>query len=144
MNNNILQEIINDLKYELEIFSYTNAGKSLLKDRKIMLSAEFQENPKTFPYITITQIQNDYKDSTTEKIETETNLSYEISIYDNNTNKINVTKSLCEIVNNKMTSYGFRRTFNNSIPNIANAQVYREILRFSGSYNSEINKINKF
>jgi len=144
MNNEILQQIINTISTSLEIYSYTAIGKALLKNRNPIVSAEYQPNQKQFPYITITQQDNSYKDSTMEKIETETNLVFEISIYDNKSNKINVTLTLGTIINEIMTNLGFRRNFNSPVPNIANAKVYRLVQRYNGSYNSEINKIYKF
>ncbi len=140
----IYQYVFDYIYNKIKFFQSTNEGKSLLKNRDVEISNEYQENPKSFPYITIIEFDNSYKDSVMEKEETETLLSYEISIYDNKTNKINVTNKLASLVNETMSELGFRRTIKTAIPNIADAKVYRQSIRFAGSYNSEVNKIYKF
>lgn len=100
----------------------------------------------SFPYISIEEKSNVEIANKREldSAETMSRVMYEINIYDNTTNKIQVCRGLASVVNDYMSVLaGLKRTSNQPIPNTANTQIYRVVQRFEGYINNDTGVIYK-
>lgn len=131
----IYPQILNKIKTVIDTFADSDSGKQLLNNRKPIISPEYQREPQSFPYVTIEEINNSNNPKTElDLYETNSDISYEICIYDTATNKINVCRTLAQKIDLPMQrEIGFRRAFMSAVPNILDATVYRIIIRYSGT-----------
>lgn len=110
----------------------SKAVKLNFKDAYV--SGEYIETPKSFPFVSISEVDNYiYKRSQTlDKIENHALVSFECNVYSNKTNgKKKEAKQIAAVVDEVMASIGFTRTFRNQVPNI-DRTVYRILMRWTG------------
>lgn len=106
--------------------------KANLTDAKV--TAEYpQGKTMTFPLVTIREISNDtYEDTVSSKGEVHSSVSFEINIYSNSRNKISDVKKIRNNVDNIMSgTYNMNRNISTEVPNYADINVYRWMLRYS-------------
>jgi len=139
----IFQQVFGTLRNAVNLFANSDIGKALLNNREVKVSASYQQETTTFPHITIEEKTNAYANSELDSREKFSSLMYEINIYDNSINKIAITRKLAQICNDALTNLGFKRIFNEPLPNIADATIYRIIQRFDGYIDNETGKVYK-
>lgn len=94
----------------------------------------YNPTPPSFPYIELYESTNSvsYDGIDSSHIENRVYVSYEINVYSNKTSgKKAECKAVSSLVDEAMTRLGFTRESKAAIPNIADATIYRELLRYS-------------
>lgn len=118
---------------ENDVFDY--AAKILrAKFAGIQVFGEYVDAPAKFPAVTIVEADNRVVEQMrTLKIENAARVMYECNIYSNKASgKKSEAKSIANTLNNAFEAKGFTRTFREQIPNIANASIYRIVIRYQG------------
>lgn len=141
--------IFSNLKIAVSDYAKTDIGKNVLGNRIPNVSEIYSDSVTQFPSITVEEKSNTAlsKNREIDSSETLSKLMYEINIYDNLkndlTNKVQVCYELAKVVNDYFMSITiqnmrFVRIMCEPIPNTANAEIYRILLRFENK-NKNIN-----
>lgn len=99
----------------------------------VFMVGEYVQAPSSFPCVSFVEVYNSVnKDSSTnEEIENHAIITYEANVY---SNKIRGKKAQCRdilrVIDDKMSKLGFTRNFSQSVPNIADATIYRMYARY--------------
>lgn len=140
----IYPQIYQELDTHIADYLKSEKCANVLKKKKVKLQPEFNANTTVFPYITIGEKGNTYADSELDNHELHSSLVFDINIYDNTKNKMEICSKLSLVVNDYMANkMGLRRTFNEPMPNLADATIYRITQRYEGFINNETGKITK-
>lgn len=110
----------------------SKAVKAEFKDASV--SGEYIESPKTFPFVSISEVDNYVyrRSQSLDNIENHALISFECNVYSNKINaKKKEAKQIASIIDSKMGSMGFTRTFRSQVPNI-DRTIYRIVMRWSG------------
>lgn len=117
---------------ESEIFDIVS--KSVReKYPKIYMTGEYIATPPSFPCVSLVEIDNQMYQKTQDsgRIENHVELLYEVNVYSNKTSgKKSECKAIIALMDYKMQSLGFTRTFLNPIPNENDTTIYRMIARY--------------
>lgn len=87
----------------------------------------------TFPAVSVEEITNTthLRSLTLSNVEELANIVYEFNIYTAGADKKTKGKEIRKSIDDAMFGMGFRRTFCEPIPNLANGNIFRYLVRYS-------------
>jgi len=96
------------------------------------VTTSFQSKPKSFPKIVVTENGNTtHSDTVDSSGEKHSELGFEINIFTKGNKKMSDAKVLRNQVDDIMSAlYGMGRNFADEIPNYADTNIYRYVLRY--------------
>lgn len=140
----IFPQIFKEIKEKLTAFEESEVGASLLGENRIKVSNTYLYSSQKFPCVTIEEQDNSNADGETDFTEKHSSLMYEINIYDNSKNMLEVCRRIARTIDEYMSvRMGFRRTIGEPFPNTADSTVYRYLLRYEGYIDTETGNISK-
>jgi len=129
----VFEQIFNQLYTDITAYANTITGKAILSNMIPKVKTSYQEATTEFPYITIEEKENRFSSAETDSYEKFSYISYEINFYDNSVNKIKVCRALAGICDESLSkSIGLKRTFQQSVPNVLDGNIYRIIQKRDG------------
>jgi len=128
----IFQYVLDTLENNVNDYADSPQGKLALNNRTVKVEPSYQASATVFPHITIEEKTNAFANSELDCREKFSTIMYEVNIYDNSVNKIFVARTLSKVCNDTLTRLGFKRIYNEPIPNTADATIYRIVQRFDG------------
>ena len=124
-----MNDIESDIFTEIATKLRSEVGAS-----NIYITGEYNPTPPKFPAVYFHESDNfnaGYDGCNTEVV---TAVTYEAEVYSNLLNgKKSECKKLMKIIDQRMTSLGFRRTMLQTVPNMSDATIYRMIARYVAS-----------
>lgn len=98
----------------------------------IDVAGTYVQAPSTFPHVSIVESDNRVFDRMrTTTIENAASVMYEANIYSNKVSgKKQEAKAIANAMDAAFESIGFTRTLRNTIPNLADATIYRIVCRY--------------
>lgn len=99
----------------------------------VFVTGEYLPAPAKFPCVSIEEKENATyrRTQSTGHMENHALVGYEINIYSNKTTgKKSQVKAIAELVDDVMLSLGFDRSMMTTVPNYADATIYRMTLRY--------------
>ena len=120
---------------EIEIFNYV-AVPLRAEFSGIYIIGEATSSPSQFPAVTFVEksntVRRDARDF--DNIENQANVMYEVNVYSNLTSgKKQQAKNIFKLIDSKMSTLGFERTFGQPIENLADTTIYRYTARYIAS-----------
>jgi len=128
----IFQYVLDTLESAVNEYADSSQGKLDLGNRTVKVAPSYQNSTTDFPNITIEEKTNVFADSELDSREKFSKIMYEVNIYDTSVNKLFVARTLAKICNETLTNLGFKRIYNEPMPNTADATIYRIVQRFDG------------
>ncbi|MEG2540280.1 MAG: hypothetical protein RSB59_00670 [Clostridia bacterium] len=129
--------IVKGLRKAIGDYSKTAVGKKVLADRTPSVNDSYTNDIAKCPCVTVEEKVNVAlaKGREIDNSETLSRLMYEVNLYDNLTNKVEVCYKLANVVNDyfmglQIQNMRFVRITCEPIANTANANIYRIIMRF--------------
>ena len=117
------------------IVDITNEVLTELKETltDVLVTAEFPQKKPVFPCLTIRESSNvTHIDSVDSGGERHNNISFEINIFSNAKNKTTQVRNIRSRVDEIMSGkYNMTRDFSDEVPNFADSNVFRYVLRYS-------------
>lgn len=140
----VYPQIFEELNNFIQAYMNSSNRATCLNKKQVKLRPEFEDSTSTFPYITIAEKGNEYADRELDNQEKHSSLVYDINIYDNSKNKMEICSKLAMVVNDYMSEkMGFMRTFHEPLPNIRDNTIYRITQRYEGYIDNETGVITK-
>lgn len=99
----------------------------------IFMTGEYVPAPASFPCVSLVEVMNSIfrRSATNTEIENHAVVTYEVNVYTNKTKgKKTQCKQIINLVDKKMSELGFVRRFMQSVPNVADATIYRMFGRY--------------
>lgn len=99
----------------------------------IFMTGEYVAAPASFPCVSLVEVMNSIfrRSATNTEIENHAVITYEVNVYTNKTKgKKTQCKQIIDLVDKKMLELGFVRRFMQSVPNVADATIYRMFGRY--------------
>lgn len=100
---------------------------------KVDVYLEYPQKTPKFPCVTFRDNGNTtHLDSVDTSGETHNEVSFEINIFSNGRNKVTQAKAIRDTIDGIMAgTYNMQRDFADQVPNFANDEIFRYILRYS-------------
>lgn len=140
----IFPQIFRELKERLTAFEQSVVGASLLGENRIKVSNTYLYSSQKFPCVVIEEMVNNEADGETDLHEKHSSLMYEINVYDNSKNMLEICRKIATVIDGYMsTEMGFKRVVGEPFPNTADSTVYRYLLRYEGYIDTETGNISR-
>ena len=140
----VYPQIFNELQSHIDKTISSAKCPTCLTGKKVILRPEYDRNSTKFPYVTISEKGNAFADKELDNQEKHSSLVFDINIYDNSKNRMEICSELALIINFYMSEVmGFTRFMSEPIPNLMDATIYRIFQRYDGFIDNETGVITK-
>lgn len=140
----IFTQIFFELKAELAEFQTSDRGVALLGGKTIFAHNAYLRSTQDFPCATIEEKSNTNASGELDFVEKRSHLMYEINVYDNSKNRIEICRIIAGIIDEYMArKMGFSRITAEPFPNLADSTVYRYLMRYEGYLDTETGNISR-
>lgn len=141
---NIYPQIFLELEKHMQEFIQSKKCPACLSGKKVKLRPDYDRNSTQFPHVTIAEKGNIFADKELDNQEKHSSLVFDINIYDNSKNRMEICSTLALVVNQYMSeTMGFNRVVSEPMPNLLDATIYRVFQRYDCIIDNETGLITR-